>query len=158
MSEKKYDDISDDLNLSYSEVAAFDQAVTSGEALNYYDNSQINRATVYKNKISGRVGNYFDFYDVLVTFHGSELVSSCTCAESTEHNVCVHAIALLYGWVNDGGDFTNVADALNKISELPRERLEIIIKNILRRHPHLIDDFLDPDRAEWDEIDQDPTL
>ncbi len=140
--------------LGYDQIAAFDEEATRGEALAYYDNSQIEKAVVYRNKISGRVGNYFENYQVKIVIHGNEITSICEC--DSERRICRHAIALLYCWVNDAQDFLNVAEVLNKIEKVEKTRLLEIVANILQHEPHMAQAFLEKKMLDWDEIDPEP--
>jgi len=140
--------------LGYEQVAAFDAEVTDGEALSYYENSQIENAVVYRNKISGRVGNFFENYDVRMTLHGQEMSSTCSC--ESERKICMHAIALLYAWVNDAPDFLNISSVLADIEKMDKATLMDIVANIIQQQPHMADIFLARKKLDWDEIDLDP--
>jgi len=140
--------------LDYNQVAAFDEEATRGEALAYYDSSQIENAVVFRNKISGRVGNYFENYQVKVIVNGPEISSTCEC--QNERKICLHAIALLYGWVNDSQDFVNIDEVLRDIEKMDKKQLLEIVANILQQAPHLAPVFLKKKIPDWDEIDPDP--
>ena len=142
--------------LGYREIAAFDEDATDGEALAYYENSQIENAVVYRNKISGRVGNLFEKHDVRITLHGREISSSCTC--QSERKICLHAISLLYGWVNDAPDFLNFANVLEDIATLEKSELLDIVANIIQQQPYMADIFIARKKLDWDEIDPEPLL
>lgn len=141
-------------NLGYDQITAFDEDMTDGESLAYYENSQVENAVVYRNKISGRVGNFFEKYDVRLTLHGREISSTCTCDNGTE--ICMHAIALLYAWVSDAPDFLNISDVLADLEKLDKNTLIEIVANILQQQPHMADVFLARKKLDWDEIDLDP--
>jgi hypothetical protein len=141
-------------NLGYEQIAAFDADATNGEALLYYENSQVDNAVVYRNKISGRVGNFIEKFDVRLTLHGREISSSCSCDSSRK--ICQHAIALLYSWVNDASDFVNISNVLVDIAKLEKSQLLDIVVNIIQQQPHMADVFLAPKKPDWDEIDPDP--
>ena len=140
--------------LDYNQIAAFDAEVTSGEALAFYNNSQIENAVVYRNKISGRVGNFIENYQVKVVVHDLEISSTCEC--DNERKICLHAIALLYGWVNDYQDFLNIDDVLRDVERMDKKQLLGIVANILQHAPHLAPAFLKKDPLDWNEIDPDP--
>ena len=140
--------------LDYNQIAAFDEQATSGEALAFYDNSQIENAVVYQNRISGRVGNFIENYQVKVIVYGAEISSTCEC--DNERKICQHAIALLYGWVNDFEDFLNIDDVLRDIAKFEKKQLLEIVANILQHIPHLAPAFLKKKDLDWDEIDPDP--
>jgi len=142
------------LELGYEQIAAFDEQVTLGEALAYYDNSQIENAVVFRNKLSGRVGNYFESYQVKITIYDNEISSTCEC--DNERKICRHAVALLYAWVNDSQDFLNIAEVLNQIEKMEKTRLVEIVANILQHEPHMAQLFLHNKEIDWDEIDQNP--
>jgi hypothetical protein len=151
------DTIADELKkLGYEQVSAFDAEATDGEALSYYENSQVENAIVYRNKISGRVGNFFEKYDVRMALHGQEISSSCTCEKSPD--ICMHAIALLYTWVSDASDFLNISDVLADLEKMEKDKLLEIVANIIQQQPHMADVFLARKKLDWDEIDLDPEL
>ena len=126
------DSISAELqSLGYAQIAAFDEEATEGEALLFYENSQIENAVVYKNKLSGRVGNFFENYEVRLELHGNEITSTCTC--DSERKICLHAIALLYGWINDAADFMNLSHVLADIKKIDKSRLMDIVANIIQQ-------------------------
>jgi len=149
------DKISKDLiALDLSQIEALDRNATDGTSRDYYESCQINSATVYRNKISGHVGNFLESNKVEITFHGNEITSSCSCQESRE--ICKHAVSLLYSWVNDGIDFIDIETVLEEIGEMDRDGLIEVISNIIRINPSYIDIFLAKQKPEWDEIDPNP--
>ncbi len=151
------DTIVDELkNLGYEQVSAFDAEAADGEALSYYENSQVENAVVYRNKLSGRVGNFFEKYDVRLAMHGQEISSTCTCDKAPD--ICMHAIALLYAWVSDAPDFLNISDVLVDLEQMEKSKLLEIVANIIQQQPHMADVFLARKKLDWDEIDLDPGL
>ncbi len=144
------------LDLKVAQVEIFDRDITAGKTREYYESCEVTRATVFRNKLSGKVGNFVQNFDVEITVHGNEFVSSCTC--NNNRQICKHAVALLYAWVFDGGDFLNVAHVLEEINKLDKSRLMDIIKNMIRYNPNLVDIFLAKDKLDWDEIDSDPFI
>ena len=142
------------LELGYDQIAAFDEEATRGEALAYYDTSQIEGAVVFGNKISGRVGNYFENYQVRVAVSDNEISSTCEC--ENERKICLHAIALLYAWVNDAQDFLNIDDVLQEIKKMDKDHLLDVVANILQHEPHMAQAFLKKTDIDWDEIDPVP--
>jgi len=139
--------------LSYEHVAAIDEETTDGEGWSSYESSQVLDATVYQNRISGHVGNMVEQFEVQVAIRENEIANSCTC--NSERKMCVHAVTLLYAWVNDGEDFTNVADVLAEMKRFDKDRLYEIIFNIIQEKPHLVQKFLKRPQKHWDEIDPD---
>jgi len=149
------DKIANDLtSLNLSQIEALDRNATDGTSREYYESCQITSATVYRNKLSGHVGNFLESNKVELTIHGNEITSSCSCQESRE--ICKHAVSLLYSWVNDGIDFTDIETVLEEIREMDKDRLVDIIANIIRINPSYIDIFLAKYKPEWDEIDPNP--
>ena len=144
------------LDLKIAQIEAFDRDITSGKAREYYESSEVTRATVFRNKLSGKVGNFIQNFDVEITVHGNEFVCSCAC--NNNRQTCKHAVALLYSWVFDGDDFLNVAHVLEEINKLDKSRLMDIIKNMIRYNPNLVDIFLAKNKLDWDEIDTDPLV
>ena len=142
------------LELGYEQIAAFDEEATRGEALAFYENSQIENAVVLRNKISGSVGNYFENFQVKVVVAGNEISSTCEC--DNERKICRHAISLLYAWVNDAQDFLNIADVLREIEKMDRQRLVDVVGNIIQHEPHMAQVFLKKKEIDWDEIDPEP--
>lgn len=143
-------------NLLFDEVANFDDETVSGEGLAYYESAQIFDAVVFHNKLSARVGNYFESRQVRVEMHGKEITSFCTCEDGKQ--MCIHAVALLYAWVNDAADFMDLETVLLDIGKLEKARLVEIVKNILQQQPHLAHLFLQNEKPDWDEIDADPLI
>lgn len=127
-----------DFNLE--QIAALDQELTDGEGWEFYSNGQIKCATVFENKLSGRVGNFIEEYEVEIVVMGEEVRSSCNCSRTGE--ICKHVIALLYSWVNDTEGFLDVGDSLQKLRSYDRERLLEIVVNIIRHDPKNIERFL----------------
>jgi len=151
------DSISPELaSLTFSQIQALDREATNGETFAYYESSQVSRATVYRNRISGIVGNFVEQFQVQITVHQQEISGYCSCGKSL--HICKHVVALLYSWVNDGGDFLNVEHALSEIREMDRDRLIEVVSNIIRHDPQYLDLFFAKNKEEWDEIDPDPFL
>ena len=140
-------------SLQLADVEALDKNATSSKSQEFYQNSQITSAIVYHNRISGVVGNFVERHQVEILVHQKELASSCTCSKS--RRICKHAVALLYAWVNNGNDFTNVEMALQQIRKQKKEDLLEIVTNIIRQNPAAIELFLAKDKPDWDEIDLD---
>ena len=144
------------LNLNLDDITAFDDETVNGEGEAYYEQSQIIDAVVYRNKLFARVGNYFESHRVRITMHGRELTVRCSCDD--DKRFCVHAVALLYAWVNDAPDFMNLSDVLTEIAEMDKARIMEIVMNILQQQPHLAGEFLKKIKPDWDEIDPEPFI
>ena len=150
----KVDNISQDLStINLAMVESLDAHATGGKTLEFYENSQITRATVYGRRLSGIVGNFLESYQVTITVHQNEISGACTCGRSGK--ICRHVVALLYSWVNDGRDFLNVGTVLEKVKTMDKDRLIEIVSNIIRQYPNMVDVFLAEKSPEWDEIDPD---
>lgn len=154
---KVTDNIAEELlSLDYRQISGFDLNLTGGASLSYYENSQISRASVLRNRIFGRVGNFLEQFDVNVAVHGQEISSQCSCGQGRKF--CKHAIVLLYGWVNDRDDFLDIGVVLRDIKTYDSEKLVAIIGTILKFYPQLVHLVLAKSTAEWDEIELDPIL
>ncbi|HOH09137.1 MAG TPA: hypothetical protein PLF89_16560 [bacterium] len=138
-------------NLQLSQVETLDRETTGGKGLAYYETALISRPAVFHNHISGRVGNYVENYDVRITFHENEIAGSCPCQRSRK--ICKHIIALLYSWVNDGGEFLDVEDVLTEVRAMKKEQLLVVIENIIRQNPEYAELFLKRQPPDWDEIE-----
>lgn len=133
MKTKDYPISPDLLSLTESQIAKLDQDATEGEGWECYCNGYIAHASVFQNKISGRVRNYVEDYFVEITVDSHEITAFCTCGQS--RGVCPHVVALLYSWVNDTEGFTNIADSLNNLRSLDKENLLEVIGRILLNDP-----------------------
>ena len=138
------------MDLGYEQISTLDQETTDGEGWEFYSTGQIQNATVFENKISGRVGNFTEEYHVEIVFIDDEIRSSCNCNHTGQ--ICKHVLALLYGWVNDGEGFINVGDSLQELENYNRDRLLEIITNVIRHDPKNIERFLYSEPS-FDEID-----
>ena len=143
-------------DLDINHVHSLDSELTNGESLEYYDNSQITKATVYRTHLSGIVGNFLESFEVKLSVHGQEISGKCTCNET--ESICRHMVALLYAWVNDGNDFLDVKLFLDKIKDMDKDRLVEVVSNIIRHNPGNVELFFSRDIPEWDEIDLEPDL
>ncbi|MBN1542810.1 SWIM zinc finger family protein [candidate division KSB1 bacterium] len=139
------------MDLQLEQVEELDRQVSEGQAFAYYEGVQISHANVYRNILSGRVGDLIEWYDVRVRIFGRQISGSCSCGESRQ--ICRHIIALLYAWIQDGRDFVDIGEKIAEIKKLDHERLIEIVGNILRYNPALADLFFEKDRMDWDELD-----
>ncbi|HOY45253.1 MAG TPA: hypothetical protein PL189_10975, partial [bacterium] len=80
-----------------------------------------------------------------------EIAGSCPCQRSRK--ICKHIIALLYSWVNDGGEFLDVEDVLTEVRAMKKEQLLVVIENIIRQNPEYAELFLKRQPPDWDEIE-----
>ncbi len=157
MKSEHFEAVSEELlGLTYDDVASFDDETLNGEGAAYYEQSQIMDAVVFRNRLSGRVGNFVEAHQVRVTTHGRELSCRCTC--NSGKNICIHSMALLYAWVNDGEDFMNLSRVLEQIGDWSADRVREVVVNILQQQPHLAVRFLQKNIPEWDEIEPDPLI
>jgi uncharacterized Zn finger protein len=130
---KDYPISPDLLSLTESQIAKLDQDATEGEGWDCYCNGYIAHATVFQNKISGRVRNYVEDFFVQITVDEHEITTMCTCDQRT--GVCKHVVALLYSWVNDSEGFTNIAESLDSLRSMDKENLLERIGRILLNDP-----------------------
>ncbi len=138
-------------SINMGQVQSLDEQITKGNGWEYYESAQITRATIFKNKISAEVGNFLETYQVKLSVHGQEISGSCTCGRA--RRLCKHMVALLYAWVQDGNDFTDVERQLDEITKMDKEDLVKIVSNIIRANPEYIELFMLKNIPEWDEID-----
>lgn len=149
---KKYPISPDLLSLRESQIAKLDQDETQGEGWECYCNGYIAHATVFQNKISGRVQNFIEEFFVQITVDQHEITTLCTCGE--RGGVCKHIVALLYSWVNDSEGFTNIADSLANMRSLDKENLlEMIGRTLLNDPRNLV--FFQGERNTEDDFDID---
>jgi uncharacterized Zn finger protein len=139
------------LEIGFRDVQLLDEEMIQGKGLEYYESSEVTQASVLNNAISGHVGTMTEDFSVRIRVHGNEISTSCTCKDTRQ--LCKHVIALLYSWVQDGNDFVNVADKLDMIRKLDKERLIEVITNIIEYDPALVELFLNRKIPQWYEID-----
>ncbi len=156
MNDKNKDIDAEMFRLTYSQIQSLDNNATQGRTAEYYENAMISNAAVFRNKLFARVGNIFEEYQVNITVHEHELSSACTCGQGRE--ICRHAVALLYSWVNESQNFLNIGKAIDEISRLDKKELVAMITNLLQSHPALFEVMLAKNNPEWDEIEPDPLL
>ena len=136
--------------IDLEQIQGLDREAAENKALDYYETSQVSRASVLKNKISGTIGNFIDEFDVSVTAHDREIVGSCTCENSRK--ICKHIVAFLYAWLHDGEEFLNVEEKLHEISKMDKDQLLTIVGKIVYSQPELIELFFKHDQQDWDDI------
>jgi len=134
------------LNLTISQVVQLDQEATGGEGWQYYSNGHIMKATVFQNKLSGRVLDSSHIYFVEIKANARELLAYCNC--NTNGYLCKHIVALLYSWVNDREDFIDVGKSLKKLENLDKKALIEIIGRMLLNDPTNLDCLEDEYREE----------
>lgn len=137
--------------ITHEQVAYLDKAATDGASWDFYCNSYIHHPTVFGDKMSGVVQDAIDEYFAEVRADHEELVAGCTCRSRS--GICKHAIALLYGWVNDNEDFLNVADTLERLRQRDKEEILAILGRILMfdpRNASLLEDKFAADDPEED--------
>ncbi|MBD3386728.1 hypothetical protein GF407_17630 [candidate division KSB1 bacterium] len=139
------------LDIGFRDVGSLDEEMVQGKGLEYYESSEVTQASVFHNAISGHVGTMTEDFAVRIRVHGNEISTSCTCKDTRQ--LCKHVIALLYSWVQDGNDFVNIADKLDMIRKLDKERLIEVITNIIEYDPALAELFLNRKIPQWYEID-----
>ena len=120
-------------NISERQVALLDQENTDGETWDYHCSGQVSMAAVFKDTLSGTVREIVDEYDIKITANEHEILSSCSCG--SREGVCKHVISLLYSWVNDREDFTNVGKVVQSLDDMEKNDLVSIIERILEKDP-----------------------
>jgi hypothetical protein len=120
-------------DLTHAQVTYLDKAATDGTSWEFYCSSYIHHPTVFGNKMSGMVQDAIDEYFAEVRVNHEELVAGCSCR--SPEGICKHAIALLYGWVNDREGFLNVADALERLRKRDKDDILAILGRILMFDP-----------------------
>jgi hypothetical protein len=113
----------------------------------FYCNGYISHPAVLGNKISGLVRDTIDEYFTQIKVDGPKVIVGCSCGSRGE--ICKHAIALLYGWVNDSEGFLNIADTLDRLRDKDKDSLIEMLGRILMfdsRHLYFIEEgFADED-------------
>ena len=124
-------------DIDESHLATLDQEATNGEAWQLYCDSYITRPTVFQNKISGRFKNFSEDQLVEVEVEEKQITTFCSTCRSGE--ICIHAVALLYSWVDDSDAFANVAEALRQLEDMDKGELIQIIARMLLKNSNNID-------------------
>jgi len=153
---KKYPVSEDLLSISQEQIAQLDQEISDGQGWQFYNNGFISGATVFQDTIIGRVRELSSVSTVEIKVHGNNIYVSCNC--STSNEICVHAVALLYSWVNDAESFLNVGKSLDELERLDKEELVGIIRKILVRDPKYLQLMLGRDAADDDHLLDDGTF
>lgn len=133
--------------LTHEQVALLDQEATGGMSWDFYCSGYIRHPTVLGKRMSGLVKDEVEEYFTEVQIDGRQLKTGCGCGARTQ--ICKHAIALLYGWVDDNEGFQNVADILERLRYKDKESIIEILGRILM-FDHRNISFLDEDFAEED--------
>jgi len=137
--------------ITHEQVALLDQRATEGSSWEFYCSSYIHHPTVFVHKISGLVQDAIDEYFTEVRVDNKRMVTDCSCGERS--GICKHAIALLYGWVDDDEGFLNVADTLERLQHKDKnDLLEILGRMIMFDSRNL--GFIDDDVAADDLDDE----
>jgi len=115
--------------LTHEQVTRLDQQATEGTSWEFYCGSYIHHPTVFGHKMSGLVQDAVDEYFAEIRVDNKNLVAGCSCGERT--GICKHAVALLYGWVDDNDGFMNVADTLERLRHKNKDDLLEILGRII---------------------------
>lgn len=142
-------------DINESHVATLDKEATNGEAWQLYCDSYITRPTVFQNKISGRFKNFSEDQLVEVEVEEKQITTFCSTCRSGE--ICIHAVALLYSWVDDSDAFANVAEALRQLEDMDTGELIHIIARMLLKNSNNID-LISEKTIEDDDYDLDGLL
>lgn len=155
MQSQKYDTSKFLYDINESHVATLDKEATNGEAWQLYCDSYITRPTVFQNKISGRFKNFSEDQLVEVEVEEKQITTFCSTCRSGE--ICIHAVALLYSWVDDSDAFANVAEALRQLEDMDTGELIHIIARMLLKNSNNID-LISEKTIEDDDYDLDGLL
>jgi len=128
--------------MTHEQVSLLDQRATEGASWEFYCGSYIHHPTVFGHKLSGKVQDALDEYFTEIRIDDKEMVTDCSCGERS--GVCKHAIALLYGWVEDSDGFVNVADTLERLQHKDKADLLEILGRIIMFDLRMID-FIEDD-------------
>jgi uncharacterized Zn finger protein len=123
--------------MTHEQVELLDQRATEGASWEFYCGSYIHHPAVFGHKLSGKVQDAIDEYFTEIRISDKEMVTDCSCGERS--GVCKHAIALLYGWVEDSDGFVNVADTLERLRHKDQEDLLEILGRIIMFDLRMID-------------------
>lgn len=155
MMSRKYDTSKFLYDINESHVATLDEEATNGEARQLYCDSYITRPTVFLNKISGRFKNFSEDQLVEVEVEEKQITTFCSTCRSGE--ICVHAVALLYAWVDDSDAFADVAESLRQLEDMDKSELIQIIAQMLLKDSNNID-LVSEKTIEDDDYDLDGRL
>ena len=155
MMSQKYDTSKFLYDINESHVATLDEEATNGEARQLYCDSYITRPTVFLNKISGRFKNFSEDQLVEVEVEEKQITTFCSTCRSGE--ICVHAVALLYAWVDDSDAFADVAESLRQLEDMDKSELIQIIAQMLLKDSNNID-LVSEKTIEDDDYDLDGRL
>ncbi|MBN1155205.1 SWIM zinc finger family protein [candidate division KSB1 bacterium] len=120
-------------NITERQIALLDQDNTNGEGWDFYCNGQIVHASVFNDEISGIVQDFVESFQVNIKFREHEIECSCSC--KSKKVICKHVIALLYSWINDQEEFTNIGEFIDNLHALDKDRLLAIMKELLIDNP-----------------------
>ncbi|HDQ00408.1 MAG TPA: hypothetical protein ENN22_14670 [bacterium] len=115
------------------QIAFLDQENTDGESWDYYCNGQVIKATVFRNTISGSVRDLLQEFEIKISVDDNEIHSSCSCG--SKEAVCKHVISFLYSWVRDREGFVNVANVMEKLHDMDKGELILLIERMLEDQP-----------------------
>jgi uncharacterized Zn finger protein len=115
--------------ITHEQVSLLDQRATEGTSWEFYCGSYIHHPAVFGHKMSGLVQDAIEEYFIEIRVDDNKMVADCNCGERS--GICKHAIALLYGWVEDSDGFMNVADTLERLRYKNKEDLLEILGQII---------------------------
>lgn len=134
--------------ITEKQIGILDQEQINGEGWEYYCNGQIVHAAVLKNKITGTIREYLEEFHVAIQVDEHEFMTSCSCG--TRNGICKHIVALLYSWINDQDDFTNIGVLIERLHGFEKQALIDLIQRIIENDPVNARFF---DAYEYDEHD-----
>jgi len=146
--EKEYPISEDLLNLTHEQIESLDQEATGGEGFDYYCAGNILKASVFLNRVAGIVRDFEFDYIARAEVRGDKILTACSC--SRNGLICKHVIALLYSWVNDSADFTDVGECLRQLQYRDKESLLEVIGRFMLKDPTNADLLDEPDSTQDD--------
>ncbi|MCG3120965.1 MAG: hypothetical protein ALAOOOJD_03886 [bacterium] len=139
--------------MTHEQVSQLDQRATEGTSWEFYCGSYIHHPTVFGHKMSGMVQDAADEFFTEIRVDKDKLVAYCSCGE--HNSVCKHAVALLYGWVEDNDGFMNVADTLDRLRRKDKDDLLEILGRVIMfdsRNLNFIDEDAMPDELTEEDL------
>ena len=135
-------------NITQQQVTILDQENTDGNGWDFYCNGQVTNAIVFEDEISAIVRELVSDYKVKIKVNEYEVSCSCNC--QSEKVVCNHVVAVLYSWVYDQAEFTNVGDYINQLNKMDKNSLIDVVQRLLTDDPQNVKYF----EKHGDDIDQ----
>ena len=138
-------------NITQKQIAILDQENTDGEGWDYYCSGRVIHALVSKNEISGIIREYLEDFKVQVKANEHEIFCVCSC--NSENVICKHIVALLYSWVYDRSEFTNLDNFMNQVEDMDKDMLIKAVERFIADDPRNLKYFENQNDCELSNID-----